>query len=517
MNKIAKNIVEKIISKNLYIVLFVLLSISTTTYSFSNIVWNFINSDANSSNNDNWSLNWDYTFQSEDWNSVPDWTIVAKIKWEIKSELFWYFSFWISNPDINFIKTSRTECLSWPTYAISGNIKSFNNIRWDMDFVQTSSYFCPLDWKWKWILYSDQLWYKEIWNLLLLTDLSVWTSYNLENKLLVKWLLWTNTTVDINNWDIINDSNNQSTKVLQLSIPKTDITMNINKNIIDLTKNIIAETNISNNIINNFNAKNTYYFNYETKIWSISNEDNKWIIVEIKNWNYNINSLSNYQVWITWEKNLIVKWWNIYINADIYNTNKNSILVIVAQRDDTNNKNWWNIYINPNVTNIDAVIIAEGSIINYNWTNVITNADSLRNQLYIYWSTFTKNSIWTWINPYGSDWYIKDQTDLSIWYKKYDLAELRKFDLIASNTWTLDEYSTYDCSSSDNKLVPRLESISMKAKKYAWAGKRECFNELDKEVDPSINNLRWLTVFNPLIIEYNPIISTKPPFLLKNN
>jgi hypothetical protein len=485
-----------------------------SVYWLSNIIWEYTNSDAWLSNNDKWKLEWDYTFQSPDWNSLSEGDIVAKIQWQIISELFWDFSFWYGIDDeIKLIKdTSRTNCPTGPTYSISWTIKSYV-AWWDMDFDSNSSYFCPYDWTWYWELYSTWLWTKIISNIN--PDLLAWAWFNLENKLLIKWVIWTNENWTNIEWNIINGPNDANSKILQISIPKSEIYKNLSKNIAILTKNIKAINKLtapsnywwmsSVKTIKNF-SENIYYFDYkwESELTS-SNENNKWKIVEIKNSNYDVGNLTNYQVEINWEKNLIIKWWNLYINADIYNKNTNSILVIVVERDSNNIKNWWNIYINPNVTNIDAVLIAEGSIINYNW-DVTSEPDHLRNQLYIYWTTFTKNSIWTGKNPYWSDWYIEYPNDLTNWVDKYDLNKLRYFDLIISNTWTTD------CPSNTNKLVPRDGSTLNKAKKFAWAWKRECLI-----TDNILTNLRWTNWPNPVIIEYNPIILRKPPFILQSN
>ena len=488
------------IKKKYFWVLFILLVFSASVYWFSNLIWNIVNNDAICGSNtcvwnDNWNLAWDYTFQSPDWNSLIDWETIARLEWEVVSTLFWDFSFWLSNNDLELIKTSRTDCSEWTTYSISWILES-QEAWWNMDFIENESYYCPADWTWYWKLFSDQLWYKEVWNL---SWDDLWVTFNLENQLLVKWLLWTEESWTDIDWNIVNDSEGSDidSQILQISVPKIDIYQNINKNVSILVQNLEPETDSS---INSFNS-NTYYYNYEGEEGIISNENNKWKIVEI-------NNASDYQVWINWEKNLIIKWWNLYINSDIYNEDSNSILTIVVQRDDTEIKNGWNIYVNPNVTNIDAILIAEWSIINYDWTNVITDDDKLRNQLYIYGSTFTKNSIWTWENPYGSDWYIANPGDLTLLNEKYDFTELRSFNLIVSSTWSTEDCSNWDF---DNLLVPRLDN-SMAMKEYAWAWKRECYMD-----DPVKTNLRWIDKFNPLIIEYNPIISTKPPFILQNN
>ena len=68
---------------------------------------------------------------------------------------------------------------------------------------------------------------------------------------------------------------------------------------------------------------------------------------------------------------------------------------IYVNDDEGGSKNWWNIYIDPDVTNIDAILIADWSIISYDWSNVLNvNEDSfdwLRKQLFPFFVMITNS------------------------------------------------------------------------------------------------------------------------------
>ena len=507
----------------LWIILWIIISpvIVYWIFTWYNLLWDNDNSDLWWINNDNWSLWGNFTYQAEDWNSLPDGSVVARLDWVINSGLYWDFTF----SNLELIKNSTlSNCLTWSTYSISWTVHSYE-AWWSMNF-KTDSYYCPSDGSWDATLFSDLIWEKILSNLNGIEY--VWASFNLEDNILIKWTLATQDSNGINLWwDIINTQHweRQETQVLEVSINKNKIDLSINKSIQNITKNLtpindLLTINYPDGVdliwttINDLSSNNDiiYYYNYETlESFSESNENNKWHIIEISKNTFNASDFTDYQVWVQWKKTIIVKWWNIYINADIYNKNNNSILVLVAKRDSTNKKNWWNIYINPNVTNIDAILVSDWSIINYNWSDVVTSKNELRRQLYIYWSTFTKNLIWWDYNPYWSDWYIKYWKQSTNWKEKYDLTQLRFFNLIASNDTTLE------CPNNTNLLVPRSDSTSNSALKYAWAWKRECYNEPNLGyIDNMQPNLRWIDKFNPVIIEYNSLITTNPPEILKN-
>jgi len=515
--------------KKILISLLIISWIIFTWYAaYINLVWSKLNSDAWLINNDNWNFWWNYTYTDP---SGANWWLVAKLVWEIDSTLFWKFYFWTwtSTTPIEFRKFPDSNlCWAWNTvFKITWDIESFSWAWATMSFTG-DSYYCPWTNSWSWTVYSDLLGYKQMWNIntvpgTLTSSWSwIWAIFN-NDSLVVQWIVWKWSNNSFNIWNTVNtaNGNSQQSIFVDVWVSKWWLDLLVNKNISLLTKGITPVTTntykIDTNVLNN---KNLHYYNFEWSSGSVSNENNKWKILTI--WiNTYINPTntnpptSNYQVWATGNKTVIVKWWNIYINADIYDTT--GVLVLVAKRDSTNNNNWWNIYINPDVTNIDAVMIADGSIMNYNpnitnidWSHVVTSTWDLMKQLLIYGSIYTKNTIWWTTNPYWSDWYIKYWRNSTIWAIKYDLTKLRHFSLITSPiTWGVA------CSSPSNYLVPRQNTTSTGTLEYAWAWKRKCFNEpLRTKQDALVNNLRWSNKFNSVIVKYNPAVKTNPPKIL---
>ena len=168
--------------------------------------------------------------------------------------------------------------------------------------------------------------------------------------------------------------------------------------------------------------------------WTIWNDINNWWKAL---WNilyYDVNWWTDVVLdaapAVEWRKTIVVRWWNLYIKSDILNSSSSDILWIILLEDD--NGNWWKLYIDNNVLRIDAVIYAEKSIISYNdidweidWS---MGLNDMLNQLYIYWSIFSENTIWgsrksPAVCPFWteSDWSIDCEEDA----QKYDLNYLR--------------------------------------------------------------------------------------------
>jgi hypothetical protein len=214
---------------------------------------------------------------------------------------------------------------------------------------------------------------------------------------------------------------------------------------------------------------------------------------------------------VTWENTLIVQWWNLYITNDIYNTNKNSILTIIVKRDEWNRrKNGWNVYIHPNVTNIDAVIIAEWSILNFNISSspqVLTKSNassSLRKQLLIYWAINTKNTLWDSTNSsIGTDHY---ENGLTWSGEIYSLWNLRAFQPMWNSA-----ISSWNCNYVINWSNVTAMNTNSTAETYAFAWKRQCFRDWT-----ALWTLRTTEKLAPIVIEYNPLLQSNPPRILQN-
>ena len=282
---------------------------------------------------------------------------------------------------------------------------------------------------------------------------------------------------------------------------------NLSKNIVKYTNWLTWEKSLTT--LNSFSKEFTLYDYSWTEDYTASNLENKWKILTLENTN---------GIEVSWQKNLIVKWWNLYIKSDIYNKDKNSLLVIVVQRDLNKRKNGWNVYIDPSVTNIDAVIISEWSILNFqpynyttyfrwrpvsnSWYRVVTNSSSLKNQLLIYWSIATRNSIWENKTVYGSDHYVLKNSEEESGL--YNLENLRYFQIGKSDQ--LDESDS--CYDIDWKIVALSSEDTSVKNAFAW--KKECY--LD---DSTSSNLRSTFRTASTVVEYNPSIQNLSPKLLK--
>jgi hypothetical protein len=192
---------------------------------------------------------------------------------------------------------------------------------------------------------------------------------------------------------------------------------------------------------------------------------------------------------VTWIKTLVVRWANLWIMRDMYYTDTQSILGVVVQKDE--NGNGGNLYVSPGITNIVGAYVLDGSIISYNgiselWYN--TPASVLRNQLLIYGSIVSENSIWgsraappicpSLIPLWGCTLEIA---------QTYDLNYLRRYYLVGNN--------------------PSIGSIVI--------GGWNCGAGICWSFDPKLRKLftntsNELAQF-PLVIEYNPLIQRTPP------
>lgn len=149
---------------------------------------------------------------------------------------------------------------------------------------------------------------------------------------------------------------------------------------------------------------------------------------DISNPNINVNISWNNN--IEWNKTLVVEGGNIYITGNIRNTdNDNAILGLIAVRKDGQG---WNIYIDPSVTDIHANMYADRSILSYNGIELDGDIpdSALSNQLYIYGSIFSENTLW-WADdtPLECPFYINTTCSKTL-AKKYDLNYLRRYILV---------------------------------------------------------------------------------------
>jgi hypothetical protein len=446
-------------------------------------------------------------------------------EWDFVSEVYGIFS-----PDwrIDLIRSGwvNSNC-SWESvsYYFVWNFKNKDTSNSGIDswwkWYRTEidpalNYYCPDSWKFSVKLASRDVetffetivisnWITPTYFTIQVLD-SSWNTVQLDervlfsnSKLQVWWLISTNS--NINNeflWWTENQKNID--QLININYGWKNWVWTATQFITNIKKNIITQTNgmiWSTNEITRTNLEKYMLYDFEwTQRSTASNVNNRWKIVTLNN---SLNWLR-----VNWENTLIIKWWNLYIRDDIYNVNSTDILTIVVLRDETNKTNGGNVYIDPYVTNIDAIIISEGSVLSYNWTQVIdstTNTNSLRKQLFIYWSIITRNTIWENKSIFNTDDYI------SSWWEttttKYNLENLRSFQLVKT-----DQITSWPCMQVNR--ITAMWNTETTSINYAFAWKKECYFDW-------VTNwkLRSTHRVASTVIEYNPSIQLNAPSIIK--
>jgi hypothetical protein len=188
-------------------------------------------------------------------------------------------------------------------------------------------------------------------------------------------------------------------------------------------------------------------------------------------------------------KTIVIKWWNAYITSDLVYSNKsNDMLWIIVIKDDAGN--WWNLYVDTEVTQLSWIFYADKAMISYDGINEIdgsTPTNLLKNQLYIYWTLFSENTLWGGIIPKCPYYIWTCTTNLA---KKYDLNYLRRY-FVYDEDWDWEEDEP-----------------------YAWGTWATVFSYSDVSPDDGIDdgNFKY-----PVVIEYNGNIQRIPPPLFENN
>lgn len=403
------------------------------------------------------------------------------------------------------------------SYYYSWSFLNNNWWKWFKTLINNDNYYCPDSWKFSIKLTSlesnvffEDFILKSAWKIYdnLITNnpniildervifsnekLAIWWLVNKNVQINNEFQWWTNNQKNLGNilWIDYNSS---------VNVGKTwTVFSNIYKNIIKYTKwkhwenNIYSLSDFSNDLL-------LYDFEWQNELVS-SNMWNEWRIFTLNNlWGW----LS-----VVWEKTLIIKWWNLYIKDDIYNKDTNSVLTIIVLRDTKNKKNWWNVYIDPWVTNIDSIIISEWSLLSYNSMNTLNsvdnNANLLRNQLLIYGSLISKNTIWENKSVFNTDDYISNN-NTSNQTNKYNLENLRTFKVVKS-----DQIEWINCNNIWKITAIWLDELT--PMKYSFAWKKECYYD-----DITRDWLRATYRTASTVIEYNPIIQTNTPKIIRVN
>ena len=296
-------------------------------------------------------------------------------------------------------------------------------------------------------------------------------------------------------WQISSKSNNSITqdqfpsdvRIVWNSDKFTSKTQ-IRKNWWEFAKNVIWSTETTNALIDIDSPNSTLFKEVNNVIYFWSEIWAWWNVYKLWNWSDDI--------WINTKKTILVIWWDLYIRNNLYYSSNNSMLGIVVLKDQY--WNWWNIYVDPSVTNIVWTLFAEKSILWYDWTEIDWSTDvvTLKNQLHIYGSLFSENTIgWSREETPRCPYYITSGCDYQT-AQKYDLNYLRRYYLINSE----ESWITYKKPANNWKAIWWWTYVS--AWNLTW---------WNPDFARNITNTSQDYAWNSVLIEYNSSIQWNPP------
>ena len=197
---------------------------------------------------------------------------------------------------------------------------------------------------------------------------SIWNTNN-TNQFWLK-VYWLTNIDNSKQKDLVENQDINDIKNVAWKITKSSLKKDIRKNAFSIMKNIDWSTSWTNLVW----WKVTFYdFKNE------QTEESKRIL-----------NLSGGDLWK--DRTIVVLGANVYITWNL------SIWWLIVLKDDQ--WYWWNLYVEPNVTKIESIIYLDKSILSYNtlWWEISQSnwwtSEVLKNQLYIYWSLFSDNTIW---------------------------------------------------------------------------------------------------------------------------
>lgn len=195
---------------------------------------------------------------------------------------------------------------------------------------------------------------------------------------------------------------------------------------------------------------------------------------------------------VSGKKTIVIVWWNLYIKNDMYYDDKTKDILWMVVLKDENGK-WGNIYIDPNVTNIVWTMVADRSLISYDGIQELDGThdfDLLKNQLHIYGSLITENTLWgSRLNPAKCP-YFETSCTLEV-AEKYDLNFLRRYNLWKNGLplwwgrviwWGICSLPTKTCAGGNTSFARNITNLA---------------TDLNAKYS--------------LVIEYNPLISKVYP------
>lgn len=252
------------------------------------------------------------------------------------------------------------------------------------------------------------------------------------------------------------------------------------------------------------NSRGKIISNLTNNLWS-----NIWWILASEKWDiiyfwglFDSNKLVKIdsELEISWSKTVIIEWWNLYINNNMYYKNKktDSVWFIVLK---DSNWNGGNVYIDPKVTNVVWAFYAEGSVISYDW---IKNEELdwkaeysiLKNQLHIFGTLMTQNTIW------GS----RESTPRC------------PYNVSPSNCNSLEKAQKYDLQYLRRYFIDKNGNPAWEPYVIGWGKYNKSSNTITwyktkfvKYFDNPHDAAQKSELAYPIIIEYNPNIQITPP------
>lgn len=472
-----------------------------TNNSYNKAYWNF------TINNVKYKVNWIIWSTSEvlvnnsaiAFKYKPIYVLV--INWELKS--YWFVEWATQSWTISISKNWTASTTNNKIYIEFWNLNSNTFSAW-LKMNSTLDTWSGSVWEWNVAFASNNL-FKSAFStasyiLHTLLRLDWWLLGDLHDAYFSTHIWYTIDGMNVvYNWDIIWKSSywdlisTNGTSLIWLKIlwkthskNQLDLSANQGQNDIHIIWNIeksILKANIRKNVYEKIKFVN-YVPGSNEEIKNLSNladsTSNGWKlladnVIYIWDLDWELTVLDSGTNNVIGKKTIVIYWWDLYIKSNIINDTNSDLLWIIVMKNQ--NWKWWNIYIDPSVTKIDWIMYADKSLISYDWTKELdwtTTQYVLRNQLYIYGSVFSSNTIWGSRNaipicPYYV-WWTCDLNNA----QKYDLNYLRRYFVI---WWTPLNW---------------------------WINYLNVYNS-------------WYKYFEyPIVIKYNSLIQTSPPPLFWN-
>jgi hypothetical protein len=194
---------------------------------------------------------------------------------------------------------------------------------------------------------------------------------------------------------------------------------------------------------------------------------------------------------ISGRRTLVIRGADLYIHGNMSYADTSSILGIVIQKDEAGNGG--NLYIDPSVTNIVGTYIIDGSVSSSSdGLSMIGVGDisTLKNQLYIYGSIVSENTIWgSRMFPVKCPTQISGSCGSAAEAQKYDLNYLRRYYLVPSTGLPF----------GNGQVIGGGTCTTTSCSGFTSGLKQKFFV-------PTEDLAQY-----PVIIEYNPLIRTTPP------